>query len=171
MAACASNQRIPTRLKERKREKENAAWQTPSPIGLLDRLSTLRSPWVAPPSTRARARDAVISRRSPRVPRARQAQRSKLTIINEKRSRFVSLILCHRTRVLQRTIVAERCGFVRKIEWNLRTIFYELKLCDFVNYIFSYHSDHSKKSCNTLTVPFPPCVNIKLSIDLKIHRT
>lgn len=48
---------------------------------------------------RRRARDdAVISRRSPRVPRARRAQRSKLTIINEKRSRFVSLILCHRAR-------------------------------------------------------------------------
>lgn len=59
---------------------------------------------------RLRARGAV-SRRSPRVPRARRAQRSKLTIINEK-SRFVPLILCHRTRrCYARSIVTERCNF------------------------------------------------------------
>lgn len=44
----------------------NAAWQTLSPIGLRDRLSTLRSSWVATPSVGER-----VSRRCPLACRAR----------------------------------------------------------------------------------------------------
>lgn len=95
----------------------NAAWQTLSlsPIGLRDRLSTLRSSRVAPPSVGVGERAGAVSRRCP-LARARRAQRSKLTIINEK-SRFVLLILCHRTgRCDARTIAAERCSFAHRIE-------------------------------------------------------
>lgn len=77
-----------------------------------------------------------------RAARARRAQRSKWTIINEK-SRFVPLILCHCSRHCDaRTIVMKRCSFVHRIEWNRKTTeklcarFYELKLSNFLLYIY-----------------------------------
>lgn len=115
----------------------NAAWQTLSPIGLRDRLSTLRSSWVALPSVGER-----VSRRCPLACRARDKHNGvnwQLSMKSLDSSRWfyvIALGTVTRAQSSQSAVVSciksNRISKYRKTTEKLHARFYELEFSNFL---------------------------------------